>query len=123
MKASFKKPREGYTITSKNEKIYLGEKVGGFEQLISGLAHCFYLTIESLAEKRDVQYSQMDMDLEYVRNEGKTKDLQSINVLVSVKDANDEDAVTKTIQKAQEFCSVWVTLSKAAPITCSISFN
>lgn len=122
MKSHFEKEgiQESYSKTS---KLPLKGVATPFEYLIAGFNGCLYLTIEALANKKDIKYTSIDIESLDTRSESKAKDLVALDVQIKVKDVIEQEAMNKTIEKAFKFATVGVTLSRSVKINYNISYE
>lgn len=119
-------PHSGKLVTDSGAVVALGHEAGTFapyELLLGGLSYCLFRTFESLAEKMQVTFEKLDMDIEGVKRDDKISTLETCMIRVSVKGASNEEKLTKAFEIATRYCSVYHTLTKVATLQWSISFS
>jgi putative redox protein len=117
---------DGTLVTDKGSSVALGHEkdtVAPYELLLGGLSYCLFRTFESIAEKMQLAYSGMDMDVDGVKRDDKIGMLETVTIKVDAKGVKDEGKFKKAFEISTRYCSVFNTLSKIAEMKWDINFQ
>ena len=93
-----------------------------YELLLGGLSHCLFSTYESMAEKMQVEYSGLDMNITGVKRDEKVATLKTVDIDVLAKGVTDQDKFAKAFEIATRYCSIFTTISKVAEMRWNITY-
>lgn len=119
---------DGSLITDKGTTIALGgdkDTVAPYELLLGGLSYCLFKTFESIAEKMQVEYAGMDIDIVGVKRDDKVAMLETVTLKVDAKGIKEEQKgkFSKAFEVSTRYCSVFNTLAKIAEMKWDINFQ
>ncbi len=119
-------PKVGHLHTDKGSVLEMSGNKGAFdayELLLGALSHCLFATFKSLAEKMQVQYESVVMEIVGVKRDEKVALLETVQLDVGVKSVSDESKFKRAFEIATRYCSVFQTLSKVATLNWTIKFS
>ena len=117
---------DGQLVTDSGSKVELSSKPGAFapyELLLGALSYCLYSTFVSIAEKMQLSYEGVDMDITGVKRDEKVATLETCDISVKAKGVEDEQKFAKAFEISTRYCSVFQTLSKVAQMKWDISYS
>lgn len=118
--------KDGTLTSDRNSTLTLGAKEGAFKAydlVLGGLSHCLFATLESIIDKMQISYDKVDLDITGIKNDEKVALLETVEVKVTAKGAEDEAKFEKAFEIATRYCSTYQTLSKVATMSWSVSFT
>ncbi len=116
---------DGRLITDSGASVTLGtraETFSAYELLLGGLSHCLFSTYESMAEKMQLEYSGMDMNVTGVKRDEKVATLQTVDIEVLAKGVVDQAKFEKAFEISTRYCSIFNTLSQVAKMRWNITY-
>lgn len=116
---------DGQLITDSGATVAMGrsaEKFAPYELLLGGLSYCLYSTFESIAEKMQLVYGAVELDIAGVKRDEKVATLEMVTINVEAKGIEDQEKFNKAVEISTRYCSVFQTISKVAKIDWHISF-
>ena len=117
---------EGRLTTDTGAMVALGREAENFapyELLLGGLSYCLFSTFESIAEKMQVQYTGMDMNITGIKRDDKVATLETCSISVLANGAPDQEKFKKAFEISTRYCSVFNTIGKVAEMSWEISFE
>lgn len=118
-------PTSGVLTTDSGTKLSIGSSQGSvraYEMLLGGLSHCLFSTFQSLAEKMQVSYERVDLDIVGIKRDEKVATLETVTIEVTAEGINDHDKFTKSFEISTRYCSVYNTISHVAKIEWNVTF-
>lgn len=119
-------PQVGYLHNDRGSKVELSSNDGAFsayELLLGALSHCLFSTFKSLAEKMQIEYENVELDIVGVKRDEKVALLETAKLDIKATGVNDKDKFEKAIEISSRYCSVFQTLSKVATLSWTINFS
>ena len=116
---------EGKLVADSGSSLLLGRSEGAFapyELLLGGLSYCLYSTFLSIAEKMQLTYGDVALDINGVKRDEKVATLKTVTIAVTAKGVEDQGKFEKAFEISTRYCSVFQTISKVADITWDITF-
>jgi len=117
---------DGQMVTDSGSKAGLGSSPGSFapyELLLGALSYCLFSTFVSIAQKMQLSYEGLDMDITGVKRDEKVATLETCDIKVTAKGVEDEQKFAKSFEIATRYCSVFQTLGNVAQMKWDISYS
>jgi len=117
---------EGRLVTDSGAMVALGHEADTFapyELLLGGLSYCLFSTFESIAEKMQLVYAGMDMNITGIKRDDKIATLETCSIKVLAKGAPDQEKFSKAFEISTRYCSVFQTIGKVATMDWEIVFE
>lgn len=117
---------DGHLHTDSGASLELNRNPQGFapyELLLGSLSYCLFSTFESIAEKMQLTYTGLDMDIKGEKRDEKVATLETCLIIVTAKGVESEEKFKKAFEISTRYCSVFQTLSKVATMNWDISFS
>lgn len=93
-----------------------------YDLLYSALSACFYYTLESLAKKMKVDYSEVTITIDGHKRDEKIAMLDNVYFKIEAEGVLEEDKFTKACELAGKYCSIHATVAKVAKMHHEIVF-
>lgn len=117
---------DGTLVTDRGSKLQLGPQDNGYapyELLLGGLSFCLFSTFDSIAQKMQLTYSSVDIDVTGVKRDEKVATLKTCSIAVVAQGVEDEAKFNKAFEVATRYCSVFNTIAKVAEMEWNITFS
>jgi putative redox protein len=116
---------DGKLITDSGASVDLGPADSAFapyELLLGGLSYCLFSTFVSIAEKMQLAYEGVDMQVTGVKRDEKVATLKTCTIEAKAKGVQDQEKFKKAFEISTRYCSVFQTISKVADMEWNIEF-
>ncbi|MDD3823661.1 MAG: OsmC family protein [Sphaerochaetaceae bacterium] len=116
---------DGKLITDSGATLGLGEQAHEFapyELLLGALSYCLFSTFVSIAQKMQLEYTGVDLDVNGVKRDEKVATLETCDITVTAKGVTDQGKFNKAFEIATRYCSIFQTLSKVATMRWTTTF-
>lgn len=96
-----------------------------YDMVLGGLGGCLNHTFQTVADKKRLKFQAIRYDIKGVKRTEVPTTLKTVtvNVVVSGADERDHDALTKAMDLATRYCSVYQTISQVASMDWHIRFE
>ncbi|MFA7434817.1 MAG: OsmC family protein [Bacilli bacterium] len=111
-------------VEVKNGKFPIGK--GGFSPynlLLAALGGCLYHTFIEIVEKKRLTFDSATMEIDGVKRETVPTTLESANIKFIIKNPSNEKQFAKSVELAEQYCSIHATVSKVADIKLELVFE
>lgn len=108
----------------KNGQFPIGE--GGlspYNMLIGGLGACLYHTFLEIVQKKRLTFDGARLEIDGVKRETTPTTLETAHIKFIVKNASNEKQFQKSVELAEQYCSIHATVSKVADISLELIFE
>lgn len=108
----------------KGGQLALGK--GGFSPynlLLGALGGCLYHTFLDIVIKKKLTFDSVKMEIDGVKREVVPTTLEEVNIKFIVQNASNEKQFTKSVELAEQYCSIHSTISKVAKINLKLIFE
>ena len=122
IKLSFSDRFEG-SVQTPNGNLPIG--VNAFEPyhlLFGALGSCFYATFLSIAKKKRLRFSGVEIEISGVKRESVPQTLERVEILLKVFNPSDEKQFIRSAELGAEYCSIHETVSRVAAIDLKVDF-
>ncbi|WP_105615728.1 OsmC family protein [Vallitalea okinawensis] len=107
-----------------NAKIGSAEgTIAPYDMLFGGLASCLYATFLEIAQKKRIGFDAAHFEVSGEKREEVPTTLKWVNVKVTIKNAEKEKGLVKSMELASQYCSIYQTISKVAEMSWDIKFE
>jgi len=121
---NFNYPFDGKAINDRGYEIAIneGEGVYPYDMLLSALGSCLYATFVSLTDKKKITFETVHMDISGEKREEIPATLKVCHVVLTVDGGDNEKGLTKSMELACKYCSIYQTLTHVAEMSWEIKF-
>jgi putative redox protein len=112
-------------MTSPTGTVLLGDQDGGqqpYHLLFGALGSCFYATFLSIAIKKRLQFSQVEIEVSGNKRESIPSTLENVTLLLRVYNPSNETGLIKSAELGAKYCSIHETISQVAKIELVVEF-
>lgn len=116
---------QGYGLNSEGYKIPFGEGgVSPYECLLQALGACFYANFIGIVEKKRLKFDKARLAVSGVKRSEIPAMLESCRLTVTLHGADpaERDKYEKSAGLADQYCSIYQTVSKVAEMSCRVEF-
>ncbi|MGI6695633.1 MAG: OsmC family protein [Christensenellales bacterium] len=113
------------TLQADDRQIAIGRKAGGmasYELLLGALGSCYYATFISIARKMRLEYKGVDIAIHGVKRDQVPETLQTVEMTITIRGAQDEKGFDRASELAAKYCSVHETIAQVADIALELRF-
>ncbi|MGI6687806.1 MAG: OsmC family protein [Christensenellales bacterium] len=113
------------TLQADDRQIAIGRKAGGmasYELLLGALGSCYYATFISIARKMRLEYEGADIAIHGVKRDKIPETLQTVEMTITIRGAQDEKGFDRASELAAKYCSVHETIAQVADIALELRF-
>lgn len=108
----------------KNGKINLGEgAISPYNLLLGALGGCLYHTFIEIVQKKRLTFDGVEMEISGNKREEVPTTLEKAHIKFIIKNASNEKQFTKSVELAEQYCSIHATVSKVADISLELIFE
>jgi len=94
-----------------------------YDMVFGALGSCLYSTFLDIAVKKKIVYEGLNMKISGEKRTEVPTTLKTVNVDVTVINAEKEKGLDQAMRLATEYCSVYQTLAHVAEMTYSLNFE
>lgn len=127
LKVDFDDSLEGVIKTSKGnvDISFSGKALGPYDYFLGGYCGCLHSTFMGIAKKKKVAYGTVNYEVYGEKRDETPTTLKYLKTTITFTGVNEEDKskITKSMELAERYCSISVTISKVAEMDFEIIFN
>ena len=95
-----------------------------YEMLISALGACFFHTFQELADKMNLSYDHLDLQIHAERKADPPQTLRSVQMDVKIYGAKaPREKFERAMELTEKYCSVRATVAKVASVESRLSYE
>lgn len=94
-----------------------------YNLLLGALGGCLYHTFYDIVQKKRLTFDGVRMEIDGVKRESIPTTLATAHIKFIIKNASNEKQFTKSVELAEQYCSIHATVSKVAEITLELIFE
>lgn len=107
-----------------NGEVNIGPKaMAPYNLLFGALGACLYYTFIDIVNKKRLVFSGADLEISGTKRTEVPGTLETVNIKIIIKDADNEKQFLRSVELAEKYCSVHETVAKVATITTEIEFK
>ena len=114
------------TMTSPTSTVALGSQPNGampYHLLFGALASCFYSTFLSVATKKRLTFSRVNLTVNGTKRDDTPPTLSEVVIDVEIINPSDKEGLIKSVELGGHYCSIHETISKVTQITTHVTFK
>ncbi len=109
-----------------NTEVIIGShegQVAPYDMLYGALSSCLYATFLSIINKMKLSFDSSKMSITSEKRETIPTTLKKVDIVFTIKNADNEKKVHKAFSYATQYCSIYQTLSHVAEMNYEIVFD
>ena len=114
------------TMTSPTSTVVIGSQPNGampYHLLFGALASCFYSTFLSVANKKRLTFSRVNLTVNGTKRDQTPPTLTEVIIDMEIINGSDQEGLMKSVELGEQYCSIHETIAKVAQIKTNVVFK